>query len=144
MLLNNIDNKIIIYWIFNKNKDIFTTDTYNDINELSFEDFYRYMISTFYDIIIDITYQKIINSIQKCKTLHACNYISNNIQNKLINFSDNSKYNINLQKVFIETTKKKYTAIQPTTIDTIILIFIVFIYASTQNKKILYYCIITT
>jgi hypothetical protein len=107
MLLNNIDNKIIIYWIFNKNKDIFTTDTYNDINELSFEDFYRYMISTFYDIIIDITYQKIIHNIEQCKTLHECNYISNNIQNKLINFSDNSKYNINLQKVFIETTKKK-------------------------------------
>ena len=107
MLLNNVDNKIIIYWIFNKNKDIFTTDTYNDINELSFEDFYRYMISTFYDVIIDITYQKILNNIEKCKTLYECNYISNNIQNKLINFSDNSKYNINLQKVFIEITKKK-------------------------------------
>jgi hypothetical protein len=107
MLLNNVDNKIIIYWIFNKNKDIFTTDTYNDINELSFEDFYRYMISTFYDVIIDITYQKIINSIEKCKTLHSCHYISNNIQNKLINLSNNSKYNFNLQKVFIDTTKKK-------------------------------------
>ena len=107
MLLNNIDNKIIIYWIFNKNKDIFTTDTYNDINELSFEDFYRYMISTFYDIIIDITYQKILNNIEKCKTLYSCYNISEKIQNKLINFSDNSKYNINLQKIFIETTKKK-------------------------------------
>lgn len=107
MLLNNVDNKIIIYWIFNKNKDIFTTDTYNDINELSFEDFYRYMISTFYDVIIDITYQKIINSIEKCKTLHSCHYISNNIQNKLINLSNNSKYNFNLQKVFIDTTKKR-------------------------------------
>jgi hypothetical protein len=107
MLLNNNDNKIITYWIFNKNKDVFVTDTYNDINELTFEDFYRYMISTFYDIVMDITYQKIINSVGQCKTLFSCHSISNYIQNKLINLSDTSMYYANLQKVFIETTKIK-------------------------------------
>jgi hypothetical protein len=107
MLLNNSDNKIITYWIFNKKKDVFVTDIYNDINELNYEDFYRYMIASFYDIIMDITYSKIINSIEQCKTLYSCHYISNYIQNKLINLSDNSMYYANLQKVFIETTKIK-------------------------------------
>jgi hypothetical protein len=107
MLLNNNDSKIITYWIFNKNKDVFVTDTYNDINELNYEEFYRYMIASLYDIIMDITYQKIINNIEKCKTLHSCYYISNYIQNKLINLSNNSMYNSNLHKVFIETTKIK-------------------------------------
>lgn len=107
MLLNNNNNKIITYWIFNKNKDVFVTDTYNDINELNYEEFYRYIIASFYDRIMDMTYHKIINSIEQCKTLYACHYISNYIQNKLINFSNNSMYNNNLHKVFIETTKIK-------------------------------------
>jgi hypothetical protein len=107
MLLNNNNNKILTYWIFNKNKDVFVTDTYNDINELTYEEFYRYMISTFYDIVMDITYNKIVNSIEQCKTLISCYNISNYIQNKLINLSDNSIYDANLQKVFIETTKIK-------------------------------------
>ena len=107
MLLNNGDNKLITYWIFNKNKDIFVTDTYNDINELTFEEFYRYMIASFYDIIMDITYRKIINSVEQCKTLYSCHNISNYIQNKLINLSVNSMYYANLQNVFIETTKIK-------------------------------------
>jgi hypothetical protein len=107
MLLNNSDYKTITYWIFNKNKDVFVTDTYNDINELTYEEFYRYITASLYDIIMDMTYQKIINNIEKCKTLYSCYYISNYIQNKLINLSSNSMYNSNLQKVFIETTKIK-------------------------------------
>lgn len=109
MLLNNNDNKIITYWIFNKKKDIFITDTYNDINELTYEDFYRYMIASMYDVITNLTYQKIINDIEKCTTLSSCYYISNYIQTKLINFSNNLVLNSNLDKVFVETTaiKKK-------------------------------------
>jgi hypothetical protein len=107
MLLNNSDNKAISYFIFNKNKDVYVSDTYNDINELNYEDFYRYMIASFYDRIMDITYRKIINSVEQCKTLYSCYNISNYIQNKLINFSNNSLYYANLQKVFIETTKIK-------------------------------------
>jgi hypothetical protein len=107
MLLNNKDHKLITYWIFNKKKDVFATDIYNDINEINYEEFYRYMIASFYDIIMDITYSKIINSLEQCKTLYSCYYMSNYIQNKLINLSDNSMYYSNLQKVFIETTKIK-------------------------------------
>jgi hypothetical protein len=107
MLLNNINYKKLSYWIFDKNKDVFTTDTYNDINELTFEEFYKYMIASIYDIVIDITYQKIINNVNKCTTLQSCYNISNYVQNKLINLSNNYIYNSNLEKVFIETTKIK-------------------------------------
>lgn len=107
LLLKNYDHKSIIYWIFDKNKDIFVTDTYNDINELTFEVFYRYMIASLYDIIMDITFQKILSNIEKSKTLNTCNYISDYIQNKLIKLSNNSMYSNNLLKAFIETTKIK-------------------------------------
>lgn len=107
MLLNNINYKKLSYWIFDKNKDVFITDTYNDINELTFEEFYKYMIASIYDIVIDITYQKIINNVNKCTTLQSCYNISDYVQNKLINLSNNYIYNSNLEKVFIETTKIK-------------------------------------
>ena len=107
MLLNNINYKKLPYWIFDKNKDVFITDTYNDINELTFEEFYKYMIASIYDIVIDITYQKIINNVNKCTTLQSCYNISDYVQNKLINLSNNYIYNSNLEKVFIETTKIK-------------------------------------
>lgn len=107
MLLNNINYNKLSYWIFDKNKDIFITDTYNDINELTFEEFYRYMIASIYDIIINITYQKIIDNVNKCTTLYSCYNMSNYIQNKLINLSNNYVYNSNLEKLFIDTTKIK-------------------------------------
>lgn len=107
MLLNNINYKKLPYWIFDKSKDVFITDTYNDINELTFEEFYKYMIASIYDIVIDITYQKIINNVNKCTTLQSCYNISDYVQNKLINLSNNYIYNSNLEKVFIETTKIK-------------------------------------
>jgi hypothetical protein len=107
LILNNEDYTKIGYWIFNKNNDILVTDTFNYINELSFEEFYRYMISTIYDILIDITYQKIINMLENCKTLYSCYYISDFIQNKLIYLPINTKYYNDLHNKIIDITKIK-------------------------------------
>ncbi len=107
LLLNNNNYGKIGYWIFNKKNDILISDTYNDINELTFEEFYRYIISSFYDILINITYDKIINVIEDFKTLHSCYFISNYIQNKFINLPINSEYYNILHQKIIKISKIK-------------------------------------
>lgn len=94
LLLNDEKYGKIGYWIFDKKTDFIKISEYNEINQLNFEDFYRYLISTIYNYLIKITYNIINNKISDIKSISL--YDANNIikyyQDKIVTLPKNSQY----------------------------------------------------
>ena len=82
-IINNKINKSMMYWLFDKKKDIITDE---NINLIDTNYYYMYMISLIYDNLVIMTYNKIMNILENIRDIGIVKLIKliKNIENKLI------------------------------------------------------------
>lgn len=94
-LLHDLNYKLLLYWIFDKKYDKITLNKYENLSQLNFEEYFKYLLSNIYDELIVITYEKIINiiNVEKSLNLFKINNIIRNISNQLLDITTTSYYN---------------------------------------------------
>ena len=104
MILEDKSYNKMIYWLFNKKKDIYEENKFNIINNNS-NDYYINLLGQIYDYISELTYKKILYKLRtlKYKNLLYIQNIINETQNDLLTinnatgtFGENYLSNINI------------------------------------------------
>jgi hypothetical protein len=100
---NKVFNKTP-YWIFDGNTDIFTQDEYENINDIDKPSFFKKLISKIYDIVEDLTLERILHEYKKYAplTLYQSKQIWDIITKKLLPIPQysNKLANINYARYF--------------------------------------------
>ena len=119
-LINHIyfkeNNKVpIIYWLFDINKDTIKLETYDQTSKLTEQDNIKLIVSKLYDDIMDMTYNKIINKLEKTKkklTIDKFKKLIEQYENKIFKIPKESNFYINLENIYYTNkyfkTEKKY------------------------------------
>ena len=99
-----------VFWIFDLDKDIINTDIteYNQIDKLSIQDQIKYIISVFYDNIINELYYSILDKLEKKEnlTVQMAYMILNLFEKKIINIPIESDILNQLEIKIYELIKK--------------------------------------
>jgi hypothetical protein len=95
-ILDNIRYKKLPYWIFNRKRDKIETIDDNELENLSQEEYYKFLLEKIYNELINITYDKIVNNIMSSKfeSFKASFKMINNIQTRLLEIDNTMKNKI--------------------------------------------------
>jgi hypothetical protein len=109
MLLQDARYGKLGYWLFDRKYDKLRIHEYDEINQLGFEDFYRYVVSTLYDHLVGITHQKIYAEVLNHEGLglDAAHAISEHFQGRLVEIDDDTEYGSQLAKDLVEVSRVK-------------------------------------
>ena len=91
----DLDFKILPYWIFNKKHDTIKTKSYENLSQLNHEEYFKFLLGKIYDDIVIEIYQKTISLINENESSEIYDFkqIINQVQDSLFNISKTDYYN---------------------------------------------------
>jgi hypothetical protein len=103
--METIKHNSSVFWLFNLELDIIKTNTYEQISKLTNQEQVRHIISNLYDDLIKLTYNLILDKINKLKEIQIDNAykILYNLQKKMFEIPIESDiYNNLINKLYLE------------------------------------------